>query len=67
MAATPLPNMDIKDSFKDALNSTSGAYGGTIKTGMIFNTSGVGHFGLVKMLALGAFGLIAYKILRKGK
>lgn len=56
-------NFDLDDS----MNSTSGAAGGTVRTGAVLNTSGVGRFGLVKMLALGAFGLIVFKILRKGK
>lgn len=56
-------NFDLEDS----MNSTSGAAGGTVRTGTIFNFSGSGSFGFVKMLALAAFGLIAYKILRKGK
>lgn len=45
-------------------SASSGAQGGSIKNGMIFNSSG-GHLGLVKMLAVAGFGLILLKILRK--
>lgn len=45
-------------------SATSGAQGGTIKNGMIFNDSG-GKIGIVKMLAIGAFGLIAYRLFFK--
>lgn len=56
--------VDISDAFKDLGNSKSGASGGTIKNGMIVNSSG-SQIGIVKMLALGAFGLIVYRLFFK--
>ena len=46
-------------------SSTSSAQGGRIDTGTIFNISSSGSIGLVKMLAIAGFALIAYRILRK--
>ena len=60
MAAPVIPNLTVSD----ALNNTSSAIGGRISSGMIFNTSG-GRLGIVKLIALGAFALIAFKIWRK--
>lgn len=61
MAAPVIPNIQVSD----ALNNTSSAMGGRISNGMIFNTSGGGQIGIVKLVALGAFALIAFKIWRK--
>lgn len=48
--------------FSSRANST--AQGGSIKNGMIFNSSG-GKIGLVKMLAIGGFALILYRLWSK--
>lgn len=60
--AVPL-NLNVSD----ALNNTSAAQGGRISNGMVFNTSGAGHFGILKMLVIAGVALIAFKIYRGKK
>lgn len=55
---------ELSGEYDFGSSASSASQGGSIKNGMIFNSSG-GHFGLVKMLAVAGFGIILLKILRK--
>lgn len=46
--------------------ATSAATGGQIKNGMVWNTSGTGSIGLVKLLAYTGIGLLLWRLFRKG-
>lgn len=52
------------NSFDNQSSATSAATGGQIKNGMIWNTSGVGGTGIVKLLTYAAIGLLLWRILR---
>ena len=45
-------------------SASSAATGGQIRNGMIFNSSGAGSLGLVKMLAIAGIALIAWRMFR---
>lgn len=49
--------------FDNTSSAPSAATGGTIKNGMVINSSG-GGIGLVKMLALTGIGLIIWRLVR---
>ena len=54
---------DLTGEFDFASTATSAAQGGQIRNAAIFNTSG-GGFGLVKMLAMAGFALLAWRLIR---
>lgn len=62
MAVPVQGNVDFTNTSADKAQS------GDIKTGAVFNISGSGSVGTVKMLALAGIGWLLYKILlKKGK
>ena len=60
--AAPAGNYDLDNTS----SASSGATGGRISNGMIFNSAG-GGLGLVKMLAIAGVALIALRILKGRK
>lgn len=57
--------MDGKNnSFENTEQTSSLATGGHISNGMIFNSSGTGSIGIVKLLAFTGIGLLLWRVFR---
>lgn len=60
-----IEKLEISGDFSSRANPT--ATGGTARTGTVYNTANGLNFGLVKMLALAGFALIAWRLSKGGK